>query len=240
MAGRSSTFLSAALLAAVLGVLGASMPVPLVALGPGPTYDTLGDVNGAPVVTVDGLPTFPTSGHLNMTTVAVSDRLTFVQMLRAWASGDRQVVPRSADLPARQDRRAGARGEHPAVRHLRVERRARRDDAAGHPDPGRRRRGRPGLAAAASRCGSATSSSPSPGARSARPPSVSEALAGTAPGQNVTVTYRRDGQEQQRGRRAGREPGPRPGPARRAPGRRAARPGTSGSASATSAARRRG
>ena len=51
MAGRSSTLLSAALLAVVLGVLGAGMPVPLVALGPGPTYDTLGDVNGAPVVT---------------------------------------------------------------------------------------------------------------------------------------------------------------------------------------------
>ena len=92
MVGRSSTLLPAALLAAVLCVLGTSMPVPLVALGPGPTYDTLGDVGGAPVVTVDGLPTFPTSGHLNMTTVAVSDRLTFVQMLRAWASGDRPFI----------------------------------------------------------------------------------------------------------------------------------------------------
>ena len=99
MAGRSSTFLSAALLAAVLGVLGASMPVPMVALGPGPTFDTLGDVNGAPVITVVGLSTFPTSGHLNMTTVAVSDRLTFVQMLRAWASGARQVVPRGEIFP---------------------------------------------------------------------------------------------------------------------------------------------
>ena len=99
MGGHLSTFLPAALLAAVLGVLGTSMPVPLVALGPGPTYDTLGDVDGAPVVTVDGLPTFPTSGHLNMTTVAVSDRLTFVQMLRAWGSDGRQVVPRSQIFP---------------------------------------------------------------------------------------------------------------------------------------------
>jgi hypothetical protein len=97
--GHLSRFLPAALLAAVLGVLGTSMPVPLVALGPGPTYDTLGDVDGAPVVTVDGLPTFPTSGHLNMTTVAVSDGLTFVQMLRAWGSDGRQVVPRSQIFP---------------------------------------------------------------------------------------------------------------------------------------------
>ena len=99
MGGRSSAFLPAALLAAVLAVLGTSMPVPLVALGPGPTYNTLEDVDGAPVVTVDGLTTYPTSGHLNMTTVAVSDRLTFVQMLRAWAADGRQVVPRSQIFP---------------------------------------------------------------------------------------------------------------------------------------------
>ena len=80
----------------------------------------------------------------------------------------------------------------------------------------------PGLPGRRRRCGSATSSSPSPGARSARPRRCREALAGTAPGQSVTVTYRRDGQEQTRGRRAGREPGPRPGPARRAADRRAA------------------
>ena len=70
--GRTSTLVCASLLAALLGVLATGLPVPLVALGPGPTYDTLGDVNGAAVVTVDGLPTYPTSGHLNMTTVRVT------------------------------------------------------------------------------------------------------------------------------------------------------------------------
>ena len=184
VAGRSSTFLSAALLAAVLGVLGAGMPVPLVALGPGPTYDTLGDVNGAPVVTVDGLPTFPTSGHLNMTTVAVVGPPD----LRADAA--RLGVGRPSgrapwrDLPARQDRRAGARGEHPAVRHLRVERRARRDDATGLPDPGRRRRGRPDSpAASALRVGDELVAVS--GRTVGTPASVSEALSGTAPGQSV-------------------------------------------------------
>jgi hypothetical protein len=59
----SSTLLSAALLAAVLAVLGAVLPVPMVALGPGPTYDTLGLVDGTPVVSVDGLPSYPTRGN---------------------------------------------------------------------------------------------------------------------------------------------------------------------------------
>src|SRR3712207_6555804 len=97
---RTSTLVAAALLAAVLGLLAVTLPVPMVALGPGPTFDTLGEDEGRPVVAIDGLPTFPTSGHLNMTTVAVTDRLTLVRVLGFWASGQRQVVPRDAIFPA--------------------------------------------------------------------------------------------------------------------------------------------
>ena len=195
VAGRSSTFLSAALLAAVLGVLGAGMPVPLVALGPGPTYDTLGDVNGAPVVTVDGLPTFPTSGHLNMTTVAVSDRLTFVQMLRAWASGARQVVPRGEIFPpgktdeqvreenTQQFATSESNAELAAMTQLAIPTRV--VVGAVVPDS---------PAASALRVGDELVAVS--GRTVGTPASVSEALSGTAPGQSVTVTYRRDGQEQ--------------------------------------------
>ena len=60
-------------------MLAVAVPVPLVALGPGPTFNTLGKVDGKPVITVKGLPTYPPSGNLNMTTVSVTDRLTLVR-----------------------------------------------------------------------------------------------------------------------------------------------------------------
>ncbi len=194
MVGRTSTLACAAVLAAVLGVLGTSLPVPLVALGPGPTYDTLGDVNGAAVVTVEGLPTFPTSGHLNMTTVAVSDRLTFVDVLRAWAAGSRQVVPRTQVFPAgksddqvreentQQFATSETNAELAAMTVLAIPTRV--VVGALVPDAPAARALQVGdeLVAVSGRA-------------VASPAAVVEALAGTTPGQNVRITYRRDGQE---------------------------------------------
>jgi Lon-like protease len=97
---RTWTVVSASLLALALGVLGATLPVPLVALGPGPSYDTLGTVDGTTVVQVDGLPVYPTTGHLNMTTVSVTDRLTMFSALALWASPESQVVPREPIYPS--------------------------------------------------------------------------------------------------------------------------------------------
>ncbi|HLU56861.1 MAG TPA: PDZ domain-containing protein [Pseudonocardia sp.] len=100
MTRRTWTLVSASLLALALGVLGATLPVPLVALGPGPTYDTLGTVDGTTVVEVDGLPVYPTTGQLNMTTVSVTDRLTMFSALGLWASPESQVVPREPIYPS--------------------------------------------------------------------------------------------------------------------------------------------
>lgn len=86
----------------VVCVLGATVPVPMVALGPGPTVNTLDSQDGTPVVTISGLPTYPTSGHLNMTTVSVTDGLTTFQVLGAWVSPEQQVVPRTAVFPPGQ------------------------------------------------------------------------------------------------------------------------------------------
>ncbi len=97
---RTWNVAAAGMLALALGVLGATLPVPMVALGPGPTYDTLGVVDGTPVVAVDGIPVYPTSGQLNMTTVSVTDRLTMFSVLDFWASGERQVVPRESIFPS--------------------------------------------------------------------------------------------------------------------------------------------
>lgn len=96
MRTRTSTLLAAGMLGLGLVVLAVAVPVPLVALGPGPTFNTLGKVDDKPVIAVQGLPTYPPSGNLNLTTVSVTDHLTLVGMLGQWAASDRQVVPRSA------------------------------------------------------------------------------------------------------------------------------------------------
>jgi len=83
----------------VLGLFGSTVPTPFVAIGRGPTYDTLGVVAGTPVVAIADLPTYPTSGQLNMTTVGVTSGITTAQALGMWIAGDRQVVPRSAVVP---------------------------------------------------------------------------------------------------------------------------------------------
>ena len=58
----------------VFGVLLSVVTVPFVALGPGPTFDTLGEVDGKQVVDIEGTDVHPTSGHLNMTTVSPERR----------------------------------------------------------------------------------------------------------------------------------------------------------------------
>ena len=79
--------------------------VPYVALGPGPTFNTLGEVDGKQVVDIkstDGVAgdvVHPTSGHLNMTTVSQRDGLTMGQALILWMSGRDQLVPRDLVYP---------------------------------------------------------------------------------------------------------------------------------------------
>lgn len=88
----------------VFGVLSAAVPVPYVALGPGPTFNTLGDVDGKPVVAIEGTDVKPTSGNLNMTTVSQRDGLTLGQALAFWASGDDQLIPRDLVFPPEKTR----------------------------------------------------------------------------------------------------------------------------------------
>ena len=88
----------------VFGVLLAAVPVPYVALGPGPTFDTLGEFEGKPVVAIEGTPVKSTSGQLNMTTVSQRDGLTLGQALAFWASGNDQLVPRDMVFPPEKSR----------------------------------------------------------------------------------------------------------------------------------------
>lgn len=88
----------------VFGLLLTVVTVPYVSLGPGPTFNTLGEVDGKPVVAIDGIATHPTSGHLNMTTVSQRDGLTLGQALALWVSGREQLVPRDLVFPPNKSR----------------------------------------------------------------------------------------------------------------------------------------
>ncbi len=96
---RISTLLVALVPVLVLGVLGTVVQVPFVALGPGPTFDTLGAYDGVPVVDVQGAELDETTGHLNMTTVSVRDGLNLYEAFGFWASGKHGLVPRAEVYP---------------------------------------------------------------------------------------------------------------------------------------------
>jgi Lon-like protease len=101
------------LLIASVGVIGALvaatlLPVPYVALFPGPTYNTLGVLGKKPVVAITGHRTFKADGHLNMVTVSFvggpGSRPPFnvFAALRAWLSPHNAVVPQEEIFPAGQ------------------------------------------------------------------------------------------------------------------------------------------
>ncbi len=81
------------------GVLLSLVTVPYVSLGPGPTFNTIGEYDGKKVVDIKGGDVHPTTGHLDMTTVSQRDPLTLGQALTLWMSGREQLVPRDLVYP---------------------------------------------------------------------------------------------------------------------------------------------
>ncbi|MEO3756748.1 PDZ domain-containing protein [Mycobacterium sp. B14F4] len=96
---RILTLLVALVPILVFGVLVSVVTVPYVSLGPGPTFNTLGEVDGKQVVDIEGADVYPTSGHLNMTTVSQRSDITLGQALTLWLSGREQLVPRDLVYP---------------------------------------------------------------------------------------------------------------------------------------------
>jgi PDZ domain-containing protein len=101
------------LLIAGLGVLAClivvfAVPVPYVALIPGPTYNTLAPLHGKPVIEVTGHRTYPAPGHLNMVTVSyiggpgANPPFTIVAAIQAWLSPHEAVVPQQELFPPGQ------------------------------------------------------------------------------------------------------------------------------------------
>ncbi len=96
------TLVAGLLLVVVLGAVGGTIRVPYVALGPGPTFNTLGQDKGSDVISIKGTTTYATTGHLNMTTVSVRDGLTLFGALGLWVNGRDAVVPRETVYPPDQ------------------------------------------------------------------------------------------------------------------------------------------
>lgn len=96
---RTWTLLASVVLVVAFGLLGVFVRVPYVALGPGPTYNTLGAEGDVPVIDIEGQQTFPTSGNLNMTTVSVTDQLSAFGALGLWSSGSYALAPRELYFP---------------------------------------------------------------------------------------------------------------------------------------------
>lgn len=93
MSRRSPTLLLSGALAVVLTSVASAAQVPYVAYQPGPTFDTLGAVDGTPVIQVEGREVFPTEGRLDLTTVSVRSELTLAEAVVGWLRRDQAVVP---------------------------------------------------------------------------------------------------------------------------------------------------
>ncbi|MEO8814180.1 MAG: PDZ domain-containing protein [Mycobacterium sp.] len=104
MSRRILTLVAALMPVVAFVVLLAMVTVPFVSLGPGPTFDTLGMMDGKQVVDIQGTPTRPTTGHLNMTTVSQRDGLVLGEALALWLSGREQLMPRDVVYPPGKSR----------------------------------------------------------------------------------------------------------------------------------------
>src|SRR3954447_21252897 len=103
MSRRAATLIFASVLILLLGMIGAVIPVPYVALRPGPTSDTLGTSGETPLIQIAGTRPYPTDGHLNFVTVAYQggpgNRIDLFTALRGWLDPDVAIVPEEAIFP---------------------------------------------------------------------------------------------------------------------------------------------
>jgi PDZ domain-containing protein len=97
------TLASAGFLVVLLSAIAALLPVPYVALSPGPTSNTLGSVGGNELIHIAGHKTYPDQGHLNLTTVSVlggpQQRMDLITALRGWLDGSIAVIPEEQVYP---------------------------------------------------------------------------------------------------------------------------------------------
>jgi PDZ domain-containing protein len=97
---RIAVLTAGVVLLVLFGLLGTTLPVPYVAQVPGPTFNTLGDIEGSPIISIEGRDRNDVSGNLNLTTVGVSrGGLSLVQAVRGWFDDEVAVVPEESVYP---------------------------------------------------------------------------------------------------------------------------------------------
>ncbi|MFJ1897845.1 MULTISPECIES: PDZ domain-containing protein [unclassified Streptomyces] len=102
MPRRTATMLASTLVLIALLCAGVLIKVPYSEMSPGPTVNTLGEVDGDPVLQITGHKTYKTSGHLNMTTVRVTGadyNMNLVEAVYGWLGHDSLVVPHDTLYP---------------------------------------------------------------------------------------------------------------------------------------------
>jgi PDZ domain-containing protein len=99
MSYRLVTLLIAGVCVLVGLVVAAVVPVPYVALTPGPTLNTLASPGGKPIIQISGHRTYSTTGNLNLVTVSYTGGpgtdFNIFSALRAWLTPNDAVVPAS-------------------------------------------------------------------------------------------------------------------------------------------------
>jgi PDZ domain-containing protein len=96
---RTWTLVLSVVLLAGFGLVGVLVPIPYVAIGPGPTFNVLGTVHGHPVIRVTGKRTDPTAGQLRMVTVSETSQISLFSGLGLWLSGRAALAPREEYFP---------------------------------------------------------------------------------------------------------------------------------------------
>lgn len=103
MSRRTLTLAVAGFLVVLLSAVAALLPVPYVALNPGPVSDVLGGAGKTELIHIDGRTTYPAEGKLDLTTVSVlggpAKRLDLVTALRGWVDDKVAVVPEEQVYP---------------------------------------------------------------------------------------------------------------------------------------------
>ncbi|OEV05950.1 PDZ domain-containing protein [Streptomyces oceani] len=105
MPRRTATMLASTLLLIAVLCAAVLIKVPYSAMSPGPTYNTLGSVDGEQVLSFPGeeVSDNKASGHLNMTTVRVTGsdyRMNLFRAIYGWLAEDSAVVPRQTLYPS--------------------------------------------------------------------------------------------------------------------------------------------
>lgn len=102
MERRGWTVLVGTVLIAALTAASLLVKVPYVALGPGPTVDTLGAAHGKKIITVVKGDGSTSKGQLRLVTVSVTDNLTLWESVWDWLDDSYAVVPRDVVYPPDQ------------------------------------------------------------------------------------------------------------------------------------------